>query len=122
MNLKLNKIYAQEKLINPVTGNLGNSPESALDGSLFVNYVVQLWRTAINLGALIVLLFYVIAAYEWLTSGNEAKGIESAKKRFTNATVGLLLLVSSFALVAFVGDLLFGEDFNLLVLTFPTAN
>ena len=108
------------QLINPVIGNLGNDPASANDGSLFINYAVKLWRAAINVGALVVIGYYVIAAYEWLSSGDDTKGVEKAKSRFTHATIGLLLLVASFAIVAFVSNLLFGQDFNLLELTFPT--
>jgi hypothetical protein len=112
--------YAQT-LTNPVTGNLGSDATGALSGGLFLNYFIKMWRTAINLGALVVLLFYVIAAYEWLTSGSDPKGVDQARQRFMNATIGLLLLVSSFALVAFVGELLFEGEFNLLRLTFPSS-
>jgi len=113
-------IYAQT-LTNPVTGNLGSDSTGALSGSLFLNYAVKMWRTAINLGALAVLLFYVLAAYDWLTSGSDPKGVDQAKQKFVNATIGLLLLVSSFAIVAFVGELLFEGEFNLLQLTFPSS-
>ena len=113
-------IHAQT-LTNPVTGNLGSDATGALSGGLFLNYAIKMWRTAINLGALVVLLFYVLAAYEWLTSGSDPKGVEQAKQRFINATIGLLLLVSSFAIVAFVGELLFEGEFNLLQLTFPSS-
>lgn len=108
------------KLINPVIGNLGNNPEQAASGELFTQYAVSLWRTGISIGALFVVLYYIIAAYQWLSSGDDSQGVDKAKARFTNATIGLILLVASFAIVAFVGSLLFGEEFDILSITFPT--
>jgi hypothetical protein len=110
------------QLTNPVIGNWGNDPEGATDGSLFIKYAVYMWRAAISLGALVVLAFYVLAAFEWLTSGSDSQGAEKARNRFINATIGLVILVSSFSIVAFIGDLFFGDNFDLLKLTFPTPN
>lgn len=108
------------QLTNPaVSGDLGNNPSMAIEGSLIMNFAVEIWRLTIQIGALIVVVFYVIAAFEWLTSGSDSKGIEKAKNRFINATIGLILLVSSFAIIAFISQLLFGEHFNLLEVTIP---
>jgi hypothetical protein len=109
------------RLFNPVIGRLGDDPDAASTGNLFLTYAIHLWRIAINIGALIVLAFYIVAAYEWLTSGSDTQGVEKARKRFVNATIGLILLVGSFAIIAFISNLLFGEDFNLLHLTFPVG-
>jgi hypothetical protein len=108
------------KIINPVIGDLGKDPEKAASGTLITDYAVRLWRIGISVGALVVLLYFIIAAYEWLTSGDDTKGVEKAKARFTNATIGLILLVASFVIIAFIGQLLFGEEFDILNLTFPT--
>lgn len=109
------------KLTNPVIGNLGDNPEGAQTGTVFIDYAIHLWRAAIYLGALIVLGYYVWAAIEWISSGGDSKGVESAKNRFTQATIGLILLVSSFAIVAFISNLFFGSEFDLLQLTIPTG-
>ncbi len=119
------KVYAQSGddgdgavLKNPVIKDvLGDI--SASDGSAFANILVSLWRSAISIGALVVLVFYIIAAFEWLTSGSDSQGVEKARNRFLNATIGLILLVSSFALVTFVGELVFGNEFDILQITIP---
>jgi hypothetical protein len=118
MNLSL---LAQGSLTNPVIDNLGSDPDAARDGSLFFHYAIRMWRVAITLGAVVVLAYYVMAAFEWLSSGGDSKGVEKAKTRFTQATIGLILLVGSFAIIAFVSTLLFGDDFNLLQITIPSA-
>lgn len=115
---KPSQVYAQEQWTNPVVGLFGQ-PDGAGTGSLFTRLAVSLWRVAINMGGLLVILFYVIAAFEWLTSGGDSGKLEKARSRFINTTIGLVLLVASFAIIGFIGDLLFADNFNLLELSFP---
>ncbi len=110
------------QLTNPVIGDMGNDPDAARGGSLFIRYAVYMWRAAMSVGGLLVLVFYVLAAFEWISSGNDSSGTEQARDRFINATIGLILLVSSYALVGFIGSLFFGDNFNLLEITFPTPS
>lgn len=112
---------AQAKLTNPAIGNIGSNPDAAVSGSLFLSYAVRMWRIAITIGALVVLGYYVWAGLEWILSGGDSKGKEKAKDRFIQATVGLILLVSSFAIVAFISRLFFGSEFDLLNITIPTT-
>lgn len=104
---------------NPVVGDLGTS-EGTEDGSKFINYTVYLWRTSINLGALAVIVFFVWGAFEWITAGSDSKKTEGARSRMTNAIIGLVIMVSSFTLLSFISKIFFGENFDLLRLTFPT--
>lgn len=115
------KLVVQERLTNPVIGRWGQSTSGSESSNVFLSYAVSMWRVAINLGALIVLLYYVLAAYEWLTSGSDSKGVDKAKQRFTNATIGLILLVASFAIVAFINELVFQGAFDMLELTLPVG-
>ncbi|MEA2057013.1 MAG: hypothetical protein U9O78_04920 [Patescibacteria group bacterium] len=114
--------FAADQLTNPVIGSLGDNPEEAKSGELFIDYAVSMWRVTISIGALVVIGMYIMASFEWLTSGSDTSGTEKARNRFVNATIGLILLASSFAIVAFIGDLFFGSDFNLLEITFPIPN
>lgn len=104
---------------NPVIGDLGTS-DGADDGSKFINYAVYLWRVSINLGALAVIVFFILGAFEWITAGSDSKKTETARSRMTNAVIGLIVLVSSFTLLSFISKIFFGENFDLLKLTFPT--
>jgi hypothetical protein len=118
------KLLADAALTNPVIGTLGNAgtnPAGATAAAIFLTYAIRMWRIAISLGALIVLGYFVMAGVEWISSGNDTKGVEKAKQRMTHATIGLILLVSSFVLVAFVGGLLFGADFDILRITLPAS-
>jgi hypothetical protein len=111
---------ADGRLTNPAINSWGDDPDRAEDGSLFLEIAVNFWRVAITIGALYVLGSFLLAAFEWIGSGGDKGKLESARNRGVNAAIGLILLVSSFTIVTFLGDLFFGEEFNLLELTLPT--
>ncbi len=101
---------------NPVTGKLGQSSPGET-GSNFFNYFFMLWQ-----GGLVVLGMYIMGAFEWITSGSDPKGAEKGRTRITNATIGLIILVSLFTIISFVNNLLFGKEFNILKINLPTAD
>ncbi|HPS40563.1 MAG TPA: hypothetical protein PLQ50_00995 [Candidatus Woesebacteria bacterium] len=106
-------------ITNPVIGNLGQN-EGISDGSKLTEYLVYIWQVAINLGAIVVIVFFIWGAFEWLTAGSDSKKTESAQKRITNAVIGLVILVSLFTILSFLNRILFRGEFDLLRLTFPT--
>ena len=109
---------------NPVLseeiGGTADSSEAASDGSVFVTYLVSLWETMINLGALAVLLYFVWGAFEWITAGGDSGKLEKARLRMMHAIIGLMILVSSFVILGYISTALFGADFQILNLSFPT--
>lgn len=50
-----------------------------------------------------------MGAFQWLSSGGDKQGVENARKRMTNATVGLFVVVAAYALISIVGRV-FGLD------------
>lgn len=53
-------------------------------------------------------IFQIMAgSFQWLSSGGEKQGVENARKRITNAIIGLFIVVASYALISLVG-LVFG--------------
>ena len=114
------KIPVQAAIENPVIGDLG-TVDGAKDGSKFVDYVVYLWKVAINLGGLSVIVYFLLGAFEWITSEGDSGKLEKARSKIMNAVIGLVLLVSSFVLLNFLSKALFKEEFNILELNFPTS-
>ncbi|MFZ1721059.1 MAG: hypothetical protein WAU07_00985 [Microgenomates group bacterium] len=122
--LKPTQISAQ--ITNPVIGDLGEGVSSAPAygteaGRLFSTYFVNIWQAAIVMGGLSVLIYYIWGAFEWITAGSDAGKVEKGRVRITNATIGLILLVSVFVIVGFISTLLFGEEFQILDLTLPST-
>ena len=95
---------AQAAIKNPVVGNLGTN-DGASDGSKFINYMVYLWKVSINLGALVVIAYFIWGAIEWITAGSDGKKTEQARQKITNAVIGLVILVSSFTLLSFISKI-----------------
>ena len=112
------KTQAQAALENPVIGDLG-TVEGAKDGSKFIDYVVYLWKVAINLGALAVIVYFLLGAFEWITSAGDSGKLEKARAKIMNAVIGLVILVSSFVILNFLSRILFKQEFNVLELSFP---
>jgi hypothetical protein len=112
---------ARAAITNPVIGDLGVA-EGVENGGKFIGYTVYLWRTSISLGALAVIGYFLWGAFEWITAGSDSKKTESARSRMTNAIIGLVLMVTSFTLLGFISKVLFGDNFDLMRLTFPTMN
>ncbi|MCE9586449.1 pilin [Candidatus Uhrbacteria bacterium] len=51
----------------------------------------------------IVLLFYLLyGGFLWMTSGGDSKGVDAAKTMIRNAIIGLVIIVSSYAISSFV--------------------
>ncbi len=85
-------------------GELRNAGNSA--GITSQQDLPQIIGTIINvvLGFMgIVLLFYVIlAGWEWMSAGGDDKGVTTAKTRIKNAVIGLVIIVSAYAISNFV--------------------
>lgn len=113
-------VLAQSGIVNPVIGNLGNNPTKAKSGALFVSYFINLWKVIISLGSILVMIYFIWGAIDWITSGGDKGKTEAARNKITQAVIGLILLVSSFTLVGFIGKLFFGTDFDILRLTLPS--
>lgn len=106
------------QVINPVIGEFGTNVEEAESGGLFVAYFLVIWNAIISIGALAVLVYFLWGAFEWITSAGDSGKLQTARNRMLHAFVGLLLLVSAYTIIGFISELLFGENFNILIPTF----
>ncbi len=109
------------QITNPVIGTLGNDPEEATSGALFLRYFVMLWRSAISIGAILVLLYFIWGSIDWIAAGGDSGKLEKARSKMTQSALGLVVLVSSFTIIAFFGQVMFGGEFNILQLALPSA-
>jgi hypothetical protein len=48
-------------------------------------------------------------AVQWISSGSDKDGVSKAQKKFTNALLGLIILIFAYSLIGIVGTL-FGLD------------
>ncbi|HZZ98950.1 MAG TPA: hypothetical protein VFG51_03385 [Candidatus Saccharimonadia bacterium] len=105
-------------IINPVITRGGAStPEAA--GIALGFYIAVLWRTAILLGGLGVIIYLVMGGFYWITAGGEKGKVEEAKERIMQAIIGFAVLTSVAAVSVFIGKA-FGMD--LLKIDFTVLN
>jgi hypothetical protein len=86
--------------------NAGVRFETNKDGNAFINdtvaSVVQLFYV---IGGTAVLIMTVWGATEWVLSGGDKEKVAAARKKITNALIGLALLSLSFVIINVVGTL-----------------
>jgi hypothetical protein len=113
----------QAELTNPVVeGNFGSGSDEAASGSTFAEYLVFFWNALISIGAIFVLVYFVWGAIEWITSSGDKGKLENARARITQAVIGLIILVGSYAIIGFIGEIFFGDTFSILQINVPEPN
>ncbi|PIY80947.1 MAG: hypothetical protein COY80_00045 [Candidatus Pacebacteria bacterium CG_4_10_14_0_8_um_filter_42_14] len=117
--LSITTVFAE--IQNKTIGILGDDSAKAASGVTFTYYFIVLWRSAITIGGLAVIILFLQGGIEWITAGGDSGKIESARNRLTQSAIGLFILVSSFTIIAYVSQLFFGTNFTILNLTFPSA-
>lgn len=79
-------------------------------------YIAIIWRSVVTLGGVAFIIFFLWGGIEWLTAGGDKTKVETAQKMITNAFIGLAILVSSFAIITFIGN---AFDIEILKPVFP---
>lgn len=65
-------------------------------------------NVVLGLTGVILLSIMLYAGYLWMTSGGESEKVEKARTMIKNAIIGLLIVVSAFAITKFIFDMLLG--------------
>jgi hypothetical protein len=115
--------YAQ--ITNPAIpgqwgGANGATARDAESGYLFSLYFLRTWNALSAVGALLVIGYFIWAAFDWLTSAGEKGKLESARNKMIQSVIGLIILVSLYTIIGVISDIFFGTEFNILSPTFIT--
>lgn len=88
----------------PGTPGGGSDPVAAISNILSVGLQLVL------LVAIILLLVYLLwGAFDWLVSGGEKEKIAKAQNKITNAVVGMLLVIAAFTIFTIVTGNILGN-------------
>lgn len=91
---------------------------SQLDGSTFLQKFLNLGITlALVLGSIYFFFMVLLGGIGWISSSGDKAKLESAQKQLTNAFIGLVILLGSFAIIKLI-EFLFG--INIIKFTLPT--
>jgi len=108
--------YEEGKITNPplgLEGGLGGMQNPL--APLFA----RIWQTMVIFGSLIVLIFLIWGAIDWLTSEGDPEKLKNARNKIVHSLFGLGILAASYAIIWFLTEInLFG--FSLLEFEWPT--
>ncbi len=82
-------------------GATGGDPNTAF-GAL----IAQGLNIALVIGTVAVLLFLILGAIEWITAGGDSGKIQKAREKITQAVIGLVVLISTVAIMIFAQQLM----------------
>jgi len=92
-------LAAASEIGNPA---LSDTIASKTPGQGLAFYIANLWRATVIVGGLMVLLYTIWGALEWLMAGGDKAKIETAQHKITNSIFGLVVLVGSYAIIKFI--------------------
>ncbi len=52
------------------------------------------------------LIYFIIAAFNWVTSGGESSKLQASRDRMLHAVLGLIIVVGSYAIVGLLGTII----------------
>lgn len=112
----MSKQHLIAKIYNPVIADEYGGAADVEGGTALGALMGNLFRVAIVVGGLALLLMIVWGGISWITAGGDKGKVEEARNRITNGIIGLAILVGTVAIALFVGEVL---GINLLNPTLP---
>ncbi len=64
-------------------------------------------------GALFFIVFFFIAAFQWVTSGDDSKGVDKARNRMLQGVIGLVVMVLGYSFIGLIGRIVGLDLINL---------
>lgn len=68
----------------------------------FQKFIPSLLSLAIVVGALIFFFNIIMGAIQWISSGGDKEAVTQARKRISNALIGIVILFAVFAIAALI--------------------
>ena len=94
---------AHTSIKNPVLGSeLLDLLLNRLPVEFFSKFISSLIGLGLLIGSLIFFLYLVLGAIQWISSGGDKTALEGARSKITNAIIGLIILLSVFALLKLI--------------------
>lgn len=98
--------------VGPLGTNLISSDDAG--ATRLVVYLNVLFQVLIVIASIYTLFNFIIAGYQFISAGNDAKKIQDATAKIWQSIVGLLIVAGSFLIAALIGFLIFKDPDALL--------
>lgn len=66
------------------------------------NTIATIIKTVLGLLGIIFVVLIIVAGFKWMMAGGNEKDVDDAKSRIKNSIIGLLIVLSAYAITAFV--------------------
>jgi hypothetical protein len=114
------KAFAQ--ITNPALeagfGGAAADAANAADGSIFATYFIMIWQFIISVGGLMVVLYFIWGAVDWIVAGGDQSKIQKGRDRMIQAVIGMVLLAGSFVIISLINTIFFQNTFDILNIQF----
>ncbi|MCK9438944.1 MAG: pilin [Patescibacteria group bacterium] len=90
------------------TGSLAGF--SAADETSLAGTIGRIVNTALSFLGIIFVILIILGGYQWMTAGGNEEQVSQAKSRIKNAIIGLILVVSAFAIWRLVDQYLLNTN------------
>lgn len=90
--------YLAQNVTNPFLGNAGQTGGA----TFFGRFIPNLFNLVFIVGLVIFVFVFIYGAIQWITSGGDANQVAVARGKVISAVVGLILLLSLFAILNLV--------------------
>ena len=101
------------------TITLNTTAYNTISGLKPSNYITGVINILLGVAGIISFVFLLWGGIQWILAGGDKEGTEKARKRITNALIGLAIVFSAYAII-FILQALFNIDlikFNLMPLS-----
>jgi len=106
-------LQAEELFGGPGSTGRSFASEIGLGSSAsLMEMIVRLIRTALGFLGIVAVIFVLYGGFKYMTSGGETKRVDDAKKIITNALIGMVIILFSFAIVQFILGVVVGSAGN----------
>lgn len=85
---------------SPLTEGAETDPGANLE--IILSNVLGLMTT---IGAIFFVVYFVMAAVEWITAGGESGKITNARNKMMQGVLGLIILVAAYGIIGLIGSL-----------------
>jgi hypothetical protein len=94
----------------PTTAFSEGSADAETAYSNFESFISTLIGFLTVLGSIMFVIYFVVGAFEWITSGGDKGKLEKARSRMLYGTLGMILIIASYSLLGLFSSVI-GIDF-----------
>lgn len=83
-----------------------SGPYNEATDTTMAEIIGQVIQATLSLLGIIFIILIIISGYQWMSAGGNEEQVSKAKKRMTNAIIGLVVTISSYAIWALISTYL----------------